>query len=312
MAFSETQQNDRPVGSDSAFCDPVTTTSTPQSSILNSHAPTLEMPSTMSSAGWPAASIARRTPAMSEVTPVVVSLCTTHTALISPLVSALSAASMRASEPFMGTLLTKRTFYIQAPYVGNQDFDPLQLHKRFGIVPMRHAEVKHGRLAMLAAIAWPMQELIHPVLVKALTALRLPHHLLTVDGYTPSLLHGGLDAPEVTAQEAAQLLQAPWPGNVRQLVNVVEQCVALTSAPIIPEALVAQALVAEENALPSFNDARASFERGYLIKVLKITEGNVTQAARIAGRNRTDFYKLLSRHELEPASFKPGVASPSR
>mmetsp|Transcript_14711 Transcript_14711/g.61322 ORF Transcript_14711/g.61322 Transcript_14711/m.61322 type:complete len:285 (-) Transcript_14711:394-1248(-) len=97
LAFSETQQNDRPVGSDSAFCDPVTTTSTPQSSILNSHAPTLEMPSTMSSAGWPAASIARRTPAMSEVTPVVVSLCTTHTALISPLVSALSAASMRAS-----------------------------------------------------------------------------------------------------------------------------------------------------------------------------------------------------------------------
>jgi len=111
----------------------------------------------------------------------------------------LPAASMRASEPFMGTLLTKRTFYIQAPYVGNQDFDPLQLHKRFGIVPMRHAEVKHGRLAMLAAVAWPMQELIHPVLVKALTALRLPHHLLTVDGYTPSLLHGGLDAPEVTA-----------------------------------------------------------------------------------------------------------------
>jgi two-component system response regulator GlrR len=105
--------------------------------------------------------------------------------------------------------------------------------------------------------------------------------------------------------EALNLLAASsWPGNVRQLVNVVEQCVALTSAPIIPEALVAQALVAEENALPSFNDARASFERGYLIKVLKITEGNVTQAARIAGRNRTDFYKLLGRHELEPSSFK--------
>ncbi|MGC3872812.1 two-component system response regulator GlrR [Halomonas sp. GXIMD04776] len=112
------------------------------------------------------------------------------------------------------------------------------------------------------------------------------------------------------SSEALNLLaSSAWPGNVRQLVNVVEQCVALTSSPIIPEALVAQALVAEENALPSFNDARASFERSYLIKVLKITEGNVTQAARIAGRNRTDFYKLLGRHDLEPSVFKPGATA---
>ncbi|MGO2132320.1 MAG: sigma 54-interacting transcriptional regulator [Halomonas sp.] len=109
------------------------------------------------------------------------------------------------------------------------------------------------------------------------------------------------------SREALNLLAASaWPGNVRQLVNVVEQCVALSNTPIIPEALVTQALAAEENALPSFSDARAGFERSYLVKVLKITEGNVTQAARIAGRNRTDFYKLLARHELEPSSFKPG------
>ncbi|MDT8894720.1 two-component system response regulator GlrR [Halomonas sp. I1] len=115
------------------------------------------------------------------------------------------------------------------------------------------------------------------------------------------------------SKEAINLLaSSAWPGNVRQLVNVVEQCVALTSSPIIPEALVAQALVAEENALPTFNDARAGFERSYLIKVLKITEGNVTQAARIAGRNRTDFYKLLARHELEPSTFKPNVALSNR
>ncbi|MCH2075396.1 MAG: sigma-54 dependent transcriptional regulator [Rhodobacteraceae bacterium] len=35
----------------------------------------------------------------------------------------------------------------------------------------------------------------------------------------------GCDAPDVTAQEAAQLLQAPWPGNVRQLINVAERAV---------------------------------------------------------------------------------------
>ncbi|MBY5927901.1 MULTISPECIES: two-component system response regulator GlrR [Halomonas] len=137
-----------------------------------------------------------------------------------------------------------------------------------------------------------------PLLVKHLVAQAASRHKPFVKGFSPEALN--------------LLATCAWPGNVRQLVNVVEQCVALSSAPMIPEALVAQALAAEDNAMPTFNDARAGFERSYLVKVLKITEGNVTQAARIAGRNRTDFYKLLSRHELEPASFKPGMADQAR
>ena len=101
-----------------------------------------------------------------------------------------------------------------------------------------------------------------------------------------------------------RLMAASWPGNVRQLVNVIEQCVALTSAPVISEALVQQALEGENTALPTFADARNQFELNYLRKLLQITKGNVTQAARIAWRNRTEFYKLLSRHELEATDFK--------
>lgn len=101
-----------------------------------------------------------------------------------------------------------------------------------------------------------------------------------------------------------RLMAASWPGNVRQLVNVIEQCVALTSAPVISEALVEQALEGENTALPTFVEARNTFELHYLRKLLQITRGNVTQAARIAGRNRTEFYKLLSRHELEANDFK--------
>ncbi|WP_245904527.1 two-component system response regulator GlrR [Halomonas lactosivorans] len=130
-----------------------------------------------------------------------------------------------------------------------------------------------------------------PLLARHLVAQAAARHKPFVKGFSPEALN--------------LLATSAWPGNVRQLVNVVEQCVALTRSPMIPEALVAQALAAEDCALPTFNDARASFERSYLVKVLKITEGNVTQAARIAGRNRTDFYKLLSRHELEPSTFKP-------
>ena len=101
-----------------------------------------------------------------------------------------------------------------------------------------------------------------------------------------------------------RLMAASWPGTVRQLVNVIEQCVALTSSPVISDALVEQALEGENSALPTFADARNQFELNYLRKLLQITRGNVTHAARMAGRNRTEFYKLLSRHELDAADFK--------
>lgn len=101
------------------------------------------------------------------------------------------------------------------------------------------------------------------------------------------------------SDDALQLLAtAKWPGNVRQLVNVVEQCVALTQSPVISAALVEQALSQNSSYWPTLTEARDQFERQYLIRVLQMTEGNVTRAAELAGRNRTDFYKLLKKHEL--------------
>ena len=108
------------------------------------------------------------------------------------------------------------------------------------------------------------------------------------------------------APEAVELLvAAPWPGNVRQLHNVIEQSVALATTPLIPASLVQQAIQREQTEFASFEQARHKFERDYLAQLLKITEGNVTQAARLAKRNRTEFYKLLQRHQLEPRLFKP-------
>jgi two-component system response regulator GlrR len=104
------------------------------------------------------------------------------------------------------------------------------------------------------------------------------------------------------------LVSASWPGNVRQLMNVVERCVALSTAPLISPVLVYDAMHREEEQLVSFEDARKSFEREYLVRVLKITGGNVTQAARLSKRNRTEFYKLLQRYQLDPSVFKQPVA----
>jgi two-component system response regulator GlrR len=107
------------------------------------------------------------------------------------------------------------------------------------------------------------------------------------------------------APEAMQLLvSASWPGNVRQLLNVIEQAVALAPTEVIPESLVRQALDAGDSALTPLDEARRAFERDYLVRILKITGGNVTKAARLAGRNRTEFYRLLERHSLEPGMFK--------
>ena len=127
----------------------------------------------------------------------------------------------------------------------------------------------------------------------------LANHLLrqSADRHKPFVRAFSTDAMK-------RLMTAGWPGNVRQLVNVIEQCVALTSSPVISDALVEQALEGENTALPTFVEARNQFELNYLRKLLQITKGNVTHAARMAGRNRTEFYKLLSRHELEANDFK--------
>jgi two-component system response regulator GlrR len=110
---------------------------------------------------------------------------------------------------------------------------------------------------------------------------------------------------KIYAPEAVELLAtSDWPGNVRQLANVVRQNCALAQTPIIPVELVQQSIGGTQAKLPSFDEARDEFTRSYLSQILQITGGNVSQAARLAKRNRTDFYKLLGRHQLMPDDFK--------
>jgi len=112
------------------------------------------------------------------------------------------------------------------------------------------------------------------------------------------------------SKEAIELMMtAAWPGNVRQLRNVVEQCAVLTTTPLIPASLVERALRREERSLLPFAEARDQFEFEYLTSLLEMTEGNVAQAARLAKRNRSEFYKLLNKHELEPELFRSAANS---
>ncbi|MCZ8528157.1 sigma 54-interacting transcriptional regulator [Alteromonas sp. PRIM-21] len=114
----------------------------------------------------------------------------------------------------------------------------------------------------------------------------------------------GVNVSQFSDDAMQQLVTSSWPGNVRQLVNVVEQCVALTQTPVIPLHLVEQALSATKQSWPTLTEARDAFEQQYLHKLLKMTDGNVTRAAELAGRNRTDMHKLMKKHDLDAADFR--------
>lgn len=109
------------------------------------------------------------------------------------------------------------------------------------------------------------------------------------------------------------LIAAPWPGNVRQLYNVVEQVCALTATPLVSLALVQRALRVPSVQVMTYAEAKQQFERQYLVGLLKLTDGNVADAARLADRNRTEFYRLLQKHALTPGHFQssPPARAPS-
>ncbi|WP_215777117.1 sigma-54 dependent transcriptional regulator [Paludibacterium sp. B53371] len=110
--------------------------------------------------------------------------------------------------------------------------------------------------------------------------------------------------PVFAPEALAFLSSSRWPGNIRQLANVVEQCCVLCSGPVVTLAQVQKSVSEESDAIPSLAEFRRQTERDYLERLLRLTGGNVADAARLAERNRTEFYRLLQRHELDAASFK--------
>lgn len=76
--------------------------------------------------------------------------------------------------------------------------------------------------------------------------------------------------------------------------------------PLATRELVCRALRERPHEFLPLSEAKERFERDYLVSLLRITEGNVAQAARLAHRNRSEFYKLLHRHQLEPELFRQG------
>lgn len=111
---------------------------------------------------------------------------------------------------------------------------------------------------------------------------------------------------KIYTPEAIELLATTdWPGNVSQLFDLVKQNLALSHGKVMTRELVEQSMPEDRGKIPTYDEAREAFSRAYLVDNLQRTGGNVTQAARIAKRTRTDFYKLLARYRLQPEDYKP-------
>ena len=102
-----------------------------------------------------------------------------------------------------------------------------------------------------------------------------------------------------------QLLSYRWPGNVRELENIIERSIVLTSGEEISEKTVKQGLDNSANKpILSLTEAKNLFEKNYVKQLLQFTSGNITDAAKLAQRNRSDFHKVIKRHNINAENYR--------
>ena len=114
----------------------------------------------------------------------------------------------------------------------------------------------------------------------------------------------GKNVKSISSAAMHKLMLHDWPGNVRELENTIEYGVAMTNSGTLTEELILQTRDGQDE-LPTFQEARARFEKKYLQNLLKITSGNVSKSAELAGKYRADFYNLMKKHNITPQDFKP-------
>jgi two-component system response regulator GlrR len=105
-------------------------------------------------------------------------------------------------------------------------------------------------------------------------------------------------------QAMQKLMLHDWPGNVRELENTIEYAIAMSPQDVVTDEYVLQTKPGVQEPFKPLKEAKDAFEKNYLIHLLRICEGNVSKAAKLAGKYRADFYDLLKKHEVNPQEFK--------
>ena len=114
----------------------------------------------------------------------------------------------------------------------------------------------------------------------------------------------GKDVQGITSPALQKLLRHSWPGNVRELENTIESAVALAAGNQIDEDLILPKCDVENECIKPLKEARDDFMKNYLLQLVEFTQGNISQAAKLAGKYRADLYELMRRYKLDPSRFR--------
>jgi two-component system response regulator GlrR len=114
----------------------------------------------------------------------------------------------------------------------------------------------------------------------------------------------GKDIKGFSINAMQKLIAYPWPGNIRELENTIECAVAMTKKNIISQEVILQSQETGPEGLTSFKDAKENFEKNYLIQLFELTRGNVSEAAKLAGKYRADVYELVKKYNLKLSDFR--------
>ncbi len=108
----------------------------------------------------------------------------------------------------------------------------------------------------------------------------------------------------ISAMAMQKLMLYDWPGNVRELGNTIEHAVAITQHDVISEEMILPSKDLPAKSLKPLKEAVDDFKRGYIVRLLEFTKGNVSKAAELAGKYRAEFYNLLKKYNLKANDFK--------
>lgn len=121
------------------------------------------------------------------------------------------------------------------------------------------------------------------------------------------------DIKGITAEAMKRLMEHDWPGNIRELEHAIEFAVAMAQHDMIEEDLILDSPRVSKgtDVLKPFKEAKEEFEKNYLLRSLRESEGNISKAAKAAGKYRADFYDLIRKHSVNAADFKNPGGKPS-
>jgi DNA-binding NtrC family response regulator len=154
------------------------------------------------------------------------------------------------------------------------------------------------RLNALSVILPPLRERLEDI-------VHLSNHFLAQYAQEHNI-----EPRSISSEAVRKLMAYEWPGNVRELEGLILRALVLTASKILqPEDInlpQQSSRPLQENTLlrQAKSDVIQNFELSYLTKLLAAHRGNITHAAKAAGKQRRTLQRLLRKYDLRPQSFR--------